>query len=266
MRAPSVLLPRARPGPRALVVILVVLLAAGGMWLWLRNSSLVSVDRVTVTGVSGPEAGAIRAALVTAARGMTTLHVDEAQFRAALAPYPEVKSFKVSAELPHGLLIRVFEQLAVAQVALGDRMEAVSADGTLLGSARTAGLPRIVLSVAPGGTRLNDPAALRAVEVLAAAPEALFRQVTQVRTEPGHGLVASLRNGPVIYLGDAGRLDAKWLAAAAVLAAPGAAGAAYIDVTDPGRPAAGAGAAVTAPGAGAAATAVSGPTSTTAGG
>ena len=45
-----------------------------------------------------------------------------------------------------------------------------------------------------------------------------------------------------MYFGDAPSARAKWLAAAAVLADPGSAGASYIDVTDPVRPAAGAGA------------------------
>jgi cell division protein FtsQ len=240
------LLRRARPRPRVAAIIVAALLAVGGLYLWLRESPLVSVERVTVTGVSGPDAAAIRSALVTAARGMTTLHVDQAQLRAAIAPYPEVKSFRVSAELPHGLLIRVVEQLAVAQVAFEGRTEAVSADGTLLGSQRVAGLPRIALTVAPGGPRVSDPDAVQAIRALAAAPLELFRRIAQMRTEPGHGLVALLRRGPAIYLGDTSRIHAKWLAAAAVLADPGSAGAAYIDVTDPGRPAAGAGTAATA--------------------
>ena len=28
----------------------------GGAWVWLRDSSLVAVERVTVTGVAGPDA------------------------------------------------------------------------------------------------------------------------------------------------------------------------------------------------------------------
>src|SRR5438270_194850 len=57
-----------RPGRRLLlaVALIVALLALG--WLWLRDSSLVAVKRVTVTGASGPDATEIRSALVTAAR------------------------------------------------------------------------------------------------------------------------------------------------------------------------------------------------------
>src|ERR1700737_2525770 len=59
-------------------------LLAGG-WLWLRDSSLVSVERVQVSGVHGPDAHAIEAALAGAARHMTTLDVRPGALRAAVA-------------------------------------------------------------------------------------------------------------------------------------------------------------------------------------
>jgi hypothetical protein len=96
-----------------------------------------------------------------------------------------------------------------------------------------------VLAVAPGGTRISDLGARAAIRAVSAAPYRLLSRISLVRSEPGHGVVAQLRDGPVIYLGDGARLHAKWLAATAVLADPGSAGASYIDVTDPSRPAAG---------------------------
>jgi cell division protein FtsQ len=49
----------------------------------------------------------------------------------------------------------------------------------------------------------------------------------------------ALRAGPALYFGGAHQLAAKWQSAVAVLANPSSAGAAYIDVSDPSRPAAG---------------------------
>src|SRR6202011_3374333 len=57
----------------ALLVCLVSLPLLLGGWSWLRNSSLVSVRHVHVTGVQGPDAQAIEAALSAAARHMSTL-------------------------------------------------------------------------------------------------------------------------------------------------------------------------------------------------
>jgi cell division protein FtsQ len=57
---------------------------------------------------------------------------------------------------------------------------------------------------------------------------------------PGpRGLTAPLSNGPVLYFGGPERLRAKWTAVARVLADKSSAGATYLDVRLPERPAAG---------------------------
>jgi cell division protein FtsQ len=223
---------------------LVALLACG--WLWVRDSSLVAVRRVTLTGISGPDAGQIRRALTMAARNMTTLDVRMSALRSVVAPYPVVKNLQVTTEFPHGMRIRVIEQIPVATMRIDGRVVAVAQDGTLLHDAPQASLPVIPLAIAPGGTRLTDPGALRALTALAAAPYQMLSHLSEVTTVAGHGLVAQLRGGPAVYLGDTTQLAAKWIAASAVLADPGSAGASYIDVTDPRRPAAGGGAAAAA--------------------
>jgi len=225
---------------RRLLAALAALVALGGAWLWLRDSSLVSVERVTVSGLHGPDAGRIRSALSGAARSMTTLDVREDALRTAVAPYPVVKDLQVSTQLPHGLRIRVIEQIPVAVVSVAGRPLPVAGDGTLLHDVAPAGtLPSIPLSVPPGGARLSDPTALHAVQLLAGAPYQFLGHISQVSSSGTHGLVAALRNGPSIYFGNAGQLDEKWTAAVAVLGDGGSAGASYIDVSDPARPVAG---------------------------
>jgi cell division septal protein FtsQ len=222
--------------------VLVALVAVlGGAWLWLRDSSLVAVHRVQVAGASGPDAAQIRSALIAAASNMTTLDVKMKQLRTAVAPYPVVKSLVVDTQFPHGMRIRVVEQVPVAIVDAGGRRTAVSGDGTLLHDVvAPPALPTIPLGVPPGGTHLTGYS-LSEVRLLAAAPYELLAKVSQVSDGQAHGLVAELRNGPSIYFGDSHQLGAKWTAAAEVLADTGSAGAAYLDVTDPGRPAAGTG-------------------------
>jgi cell division protein FtsQ len=222
------------------------LVAVGGLlfgaWLWVRDSSLVAVDQVTIGGVAGADAPAIRSALRSAARNMTTLDVKMNQLQTAVAPFPEVKRLHVRTVFPHRIVIDVVEQRPVAVVQVGGREVPVAADGTLLRSvAVTATLPTIPLSVPPVGSRLAEGGAADAVAVLAAAPYQLLARISQTTTVAGRGLVAQLRGGPSVYFGDTTRLAAKWLAVTEVLADPGSAGAAYIDVTDPARPAAGAG-------------------------
>jgi len=145
-----------RPGPRLTAAIVALVILLGGGFLWLRDSSLVAVQRVRVTGASGPDAAQIRSALVAAAQNMTTLDVKTGQLRTAVAPYPVVKRLDVSTQFPHGMLIRVIEQAPVAVVLTGPRRIAVSGDGTLLHDVvPISSLPTISLHVPPGGSRLT---------------------------------------------------------------------------------------------------------------
>jgi cell division protein FtsQ len=229
-----------RPGLRALAVVLALLALAGGGWVWLRNSSLVAVQRVTIVGVSGRDAHQIRAALSSAAHNMTTLDVKMSALRTAVAPYPVVKQLHVSTAFPHRMRIEVVEQVPVAMISAAGVSVAVSADGTLLrGTSLPGSLPTIALPVSPGGTRVSG-STLQLVRLLAAAPYQLLPKVSQAFSG-AQGLEAQLRNGPKLYFGNADDLGAKWAAAAAVLADSGSAGADYIDVTVPSRPVAGAG-------------------------
>jgi cell division protein FtsQ len=220
---------------------LAVLALAGGVWVWLRNSSLVAVQRVTIVGVSGRDARQIRAALASAAHNMTTLDVKMSALRTAVAPYPVVKHLHVVTDFPHKMRIEVVEQVPVAMISAAGVHTAVSADGTLLHDTTVAGsLPTISLPVSPGGASVTG-STLQIVRLLAAAPYQLLPKLTQAGDSGAQGLEAQLRNGPKVYFGSDTDLGAKWAAAAAVLADPGSAGADYIDVTVASRPAAGAG-------------------------
>jgi cell division protein FtsQ len=232
---------RLRPGPRLLAGLLVGLLVIGGAYLWGRDSSLVGVQTVRIAGASGPDASQVRAALRSAARNMTTLDVKMGALQTAVAPFPVVKSIDVTTQFPHGMRIQVHEQVPVAVVSAGGRRIPVAGDGTLLHDSRAgAELPAIVLPVVPGGSRLAG-IALGEARLLGAAPYQLLSRLSQVGDSGPHGLSAQVRGGPEVYFGDGSQLGAKWAAVTEVLANSGSAGAQYIDVTDPHRPAAGAG-------------------------
>jgi len=232
----QLLAPRARVAFACAAVIAVLC----GAWLWVRDSSLVAVNRVTVTGETGPDASRIRQALVAAARTMTTLDVNMGALRTAVAPFPVVKQLQVSSELPHGLRIRVINATPVGEVQFDGQTVPVAADGRLLRDAvATTALPLIPLSTPPAGKRVIASEALGAIAVLAAAPPPLLGHIAEVTTIAPRGFVVQLRGGPAIYIGDLTALPAKWVAASTVLSYPAADGAAYIDVTDPHRPAAG---------------------------
>jgi cell division septal protein FtsQ len=173
---------------------------------------------------------------------MTTLNVQMNRLHSAVEPYPSVKDLHVTTQFPHGMRIRVVQQLAVGAIDAGGRRIAVAGDGTMLHDVvASPALPVIPLRIQPAGSRVTDRGAIAAVTLLAAAPDRLRARISQVTTVASHGLVAQVRGGPSIYFGDSTELAAKWLAASEVLADPGSAGASYIDVTVPDHPAAGAG-------------------------
>jgi cell division protein FtsQ len=229
-----------RLGPRRVAAVLLAAAVLGAAWLWFRDSSLVSVSHVEITGISGPDSGRIRAALISAAHTMTTLDLQRSRLHTAVAPYPAVKSLRVTTDFPHGLHIQVIEELPSAILAAGGRRIVVSADGTVLrGSATKRALPVLPVRALPVGPKVTNRENQHELSVLAAAPSKLAARATGVLDTAAHGIVVRLRAGPSLYFGAANSLNAKWIAATAVLANPGSAGAAYIDLSDPSRPAAG---------------------------
>jgi cell division protein FtsQ len=225
---------------RTTIVLLLTLSLLGGGWLWLRGSSLVAVEHVHISGVHGPEAIEIRAALDDSARRMTTMDFNAGALRSALASYAIVAGVQVRTSFPHTISISVSERPPVAELVAAGQRTAVAADGIVLGPALSSGsLPSVSGSVEPApGARLNEPAALAAVTVLGAAPAPLARFVARVYEGP-EGLTVAMRSGLLVYFGNDTRPHAKWLSLARVLVSPGSAGALYIDVRLPERPAAG---------------------------
>jgi|HubBroStandDraft_6_1064221.scaffolds.fasta_scaffold49779_3 cell division protein FtsQ len=232
---------------RRLGIALAALALLGGGWLWLRDSPLVAVEHVQIAGVQGPDAAVINAALRAAARRQSTLDVNVGALRAAVAPFRVVRGLSVHTSFPHGLRIRVAEQLPVAVLTVGGVRTAVAADGVVLGPGMlSSSLPALTAAppaLAAGGSplrsgRVQDATVRAELSVLGAAPSMLLGWVERVY-ESREGLTVAMRGGLLLYFGDATRPHAKWLSAARVLADPSSAGATYVDVRAPERPAAG---------------------------
>lgn len=237
------LLPRRLRSLHTLVLVLALALIGWLGWTWYRSSGFVRVKSVKVTGLSGPEVPQIRDALTAAALQMTTLNVDIQKLEASVAQYSYVHALTVTGTGAHGVVIHVAEQVPVAYVETGGRRQVVDASGALLPSTTTlySSLPVVPVASISAGNTVAAPGARAAIAVLGAAPYSLLSHISEATSSSAHGVIVQLSNGPQLDFGPATQLARKWAAAIAVLQNKGSAGAAYIDVTDPSRPAAGVG-------------------------
>ena len=238
-RRAGVRLPAPRVPVRLLLALLVLAALGYGGWMWLRDSSLAAVRDVEVTGSTSSEEAKVRAALDSAGRDMTTLHVREGALRGAVAQYSSVAGLQVEADFPHTLKIRVLEHTPAAVLVSGDREIAASGDGLLLrGVVADSDLPVIKMDAPPAGDRVGNRNTRTALAISAAAPEPLRRRIDRLWTGP-RGMMLALVDGPDLIFGDASGARRKWLAATRVLADTSSAGATYLDVRVPERVAAG---------------------------
>jgi cell division protein FtsQ len=224
---------------RACAIGLTVGVLGAAYMLWLRDSSLFAVKDVQVVGVSSAEREEVRDALTSAAREMTTLHVSEDRLRAAVRSYPSVRSVSADARLPTGLTIEVAERKPVALVGVDGRDLPVAGDGTVLAGISTAGLDLPLLDAsAESGAAMLDGTALEQARVLGAAPAPL-RPLIEASSADSEGIEVTLADDISLRFGDASRVDAKWTAAARILADGELGGLSYIDLSAPERPAVG---------------------------
>lgn len=257
----------------ALLTALIAMPLLSGAYQLLRHSSLSAVEHVQVRGlvaVHGADTAAIETALTGAAHGMSTLAVNPAALRAAVAAYPIVGAVRVHPSFPHGLRVEVVERSPVAALVVNGASTAVAADGVVLGpgflsgslplvnagkstatpasASASASTSALTTTLPPIGGSVRGASLLGALTVLGAAPAQLAHEVTRVYSG-SKGLTVALHGNLLAYFGDATRPHAKWLSLARVLADPSSAGAVYIDVRLPERPAAGFAPGTTPPGA-----------------
>jgi cell division protein FtsQ len=224
--------------------VLVAAIAAAGLaiayFAWFRHSSFVAVENVKVEGVHSSDREQITGALTRAADGMSTLDVDASKLASAVSGFPAVASVTAHTDFPHGLTVEVSERRPVLIASDGDRKVAVTANGSLLPGLQVDGtdLPTLQVDELPEAGRLSGDA-LDETRVVGAAPAPLRPLVEDVAVTEDDGIVTTVQGGIDVRFGTASKADAKWAAAAAVLADPKVTSLRYVDVQVPSRPAIG---------------------------
>ena len=187
---------------------LLLMLYAG----WFRDSSFARVEKVEITGVSGPQARGIRNALEDAGLGMTTLHVRGGDLRQAVSAYPVVRSVSASGDFPHLLRIEVQLNLPVAVLQTGAGRIPVTADGLLLRDVPALGpLPTLRAGGSLPDERVTTGRPFNLLHVVSAAPAALRPRIRSVVVRGADGIVVHMRRGPDLIFGGPDRVPAKWI-------------------------------------------------------
>jgi cell division protein FtsQ len=223
---------------RLLAGMLLALIGCALGWLWFRDSSFAAIERISITGSGSSESAQVRSALEAAGRGQSTLHLDRAALEEAVEPFASVASLRIEPDFPHDLRVEVVEHEPVATVRAGNGSVPATGGGLILDGVRATDLPLVSSRKPLLDGRVQDPRALAALKVAAAAPPALRARAVRLFYGRG-GMMLDLRDGPELIFGSAGDAREKWRAAARVLAEDSSAGATYLDLRVPKLVAAG---------------------------
>lgn len=212
------------------------MICVGGYYLWLRDSSLLAIEKIEVVGATTAQAE-ISEALASAATGMTTLNIDEQRLAEAVSPFPSVRAISTDASIPHDLTVEIHERVPIALVTDGTGKVPVAEDGLVVpGLPLPEGrkLPVLEAGVRRGG-RLDEDGRVLALAI-AAAPAKLAADLRSGAVDPELGIVLGMRGGLELRFGDPERAEAKWRAVKLVFADPEFGAPSYLDVSVPERP------------------------------
>ena len=229
------------PSGRAHIGGFALLAAAAAATLGARETSVVAVQSIEISGAPPQVAMHVRNAL-RPLKGASLLAIGAAELHARLDRLPDVAAVSYDRSFPHTLRVTVVPAHSIAMLRRGPGAWIVSSSGRVV---RTAGpfaaphLPRIWVPRQVDievGSQLADADAVRAVTVLGVARRLGFAErVRTVRAE--HELTFVLDSGLELRFGDETDFRAKLVVARAIL--PQADGADYLDVSAPERPVAG---------------------------
>ncbi|MEU6994806.1 FtsQ-type POTRA domain-containing protein [Streptomyces sp. NPDC046465] len=236
---------RARlPRTRTLIVILVLvaLLGAGGLWV-LYGSQWLRLERVQTSGTRELTPDEVREA-ADAPLGTPLISVDtdalEDRLRSKL---PRIDSVDVSRSWPHGIRLEVTERKPVLLIEKGGKFVEVDAEGVRFATVERApkAVPRLELTLdresgAASLRRFGTGRLLReAVRVAGDLPEAVARDTRNVKVRSFDSISLELSGGRTVDWGsgEKGRTKARTLTAL-MKAAPKAG---HFDVSVPTAPA-----------------------------
>jgi cell division protein FtsQ len=228
---------------RLLAVAGAALVGLGLLYLGARQTSVLSLRAIEVSGAPPAVAAAVRSA-AQPSLGQSLVGLDGEALAGRLRALPSVAAVEYDRSFPHTLRLRVTPEQPVALVRAGTQSWVVSRRGRVIRAADRLvlrRLPRVWLPSAtelrPGNTLADDQQAL-AVRALAHVRERFPAPIVTARESEGH-ITLVLAGKQELRLGGAGALPLKLAVAERVLETldpAEEAGLLYLDVSLPERP------------------------------
>ncbi|QGV81084.1 cell division protein FtsQ/DivIB [Streptomyces ficellus] len=234
---------RALPGPRAVLLIVIVLgLLASGLWLF-YGSAWLRVEQVTTSGTRVLTPAQVEAvAAVPVGAPLVSVDTDgiEARLRRAL---PRIDTVDVVRDWPHGIALRVVERTPVLLIGKGGRFTEVDAKGVRFATVDAAkapeGVPLLELAVASSPSLRRFDAERLTVEAVGVAgdlPGRVAEDAKVLRVRSYDSITLELTGGRTVEWGSGEDGEAKARALTALMKAAPKAG--HFDVSAPTAPAA----------------------------
>ncbi|HUH16166.1 MAG TPA: FtsQ-type POTRA domain-containing protein [Gaiellaceae bacterium] len=220
-----------------------ILLTALGLYAAARTTSMFAIERIAVAGASPEVEAQVREALAPAL-GESLVGLDVAELAQRASSVPMVSRAHFDRGFPHTLRVAVVPEVPVAVLRQGASSWLAASGGRVvveLPTGQRPGLPRIWLARDVEVRVGESLQGLQLTAVTTIAPlvrKPLPRRVASVVATRGE-LTLVLRQGVELRLGDASDLPLKLEVARRILPQLGASDA-YLDVSVPNRPVAGA--------------------------
>ena len=203
------------------VLVIVVIFAALGLFLWLRSSEVFAVKHITLNTIAHVSEQAVYEATLEA-RGESLLKLGTEDIKKRLLENPYVRSVEVYRSFPNTLEITLEEYEAVACVEIGGNAHwLVSQDGRVLEKKHNPSLPLIAsalqLKLEPGDTiPANVSEALSVAETFAELNDlGLLPQLSSIMSQTFKIIIASggeitISAGIELRIGEPTNLEQKF--------------------------------------------------------
>lgn len=230
----------------SLILVALLLVAAVGIFVWLRSSDVFAVTRITATATQSITEEEVAQA-TSAALGVSLLKVSTGDIEQALSALPYVCSAEVYRQFPNTLEVRLVEYTPVARLQGGDgEAWLIAADGRVLEKVRPprgVNLPLIVPTgpVSPAAGECADADIVNALPIVgfleAVQAAENLPEVQRIAVSATGDLVLSLEGGGELRLGEPSELEEKLTVAAGMVERYLRDGKQieYVDVTVPER-------------------------------